>query len=110
VAPLTWLSICHVLDFEVKAKIKKLNLKQKHWAFDEDLVRNFGDRLSTHVFKHGDRKTYGHWNGVAFFTICQPHAGSVEGKSQWFQMYPDTEDKEEWKRKRSQIEKLVYKI
>ena len=97
-------------DFEVKNKIKKLGIKEDHRAFTEELVKNFGNRLSTHVLEMGNRKVYGHWNGAAFFSICQPTEGISDGKSQFFQVYPEARNREEWEKKRSQIEKLVRKI
>src|SRR4028119_435490 len=97
-------------DFEIKAKIKALGLKEDHRALNEELVRNFGSRLTTHVLEMGDRRVYGHWNGAGFFSICQPLPGSTLMKSQWFQVYPDTQDKQEWHKKRDLIEKRVKKI
>jgi hypothetical protein len=61
------------------------------------MVQNFGLRLVTHSLHLPDRTVYGHWNGAAFWSLAQPVSGMVESKSQWYQVYPDTLDKEKWR-------------
>ncbi len=98
------------LDIEVEAQMKRRGLRFSQKAFSDELVQNFGDRLSTHVLNANGRKTFGHWNGVAFFSICQPVAGHQPGKSEWFTVYPDDKDPEERVRKLKQIEPYIVKF
>ncbi len=77
---------------EVDFEIKKRGLIYSKRAFTDEMVQNFGSRLSTHVLNAGDRRVYGHWNGVGFFAICQPVAGE-SSDSRWFQVYPMTPEK-----------------
>ena len=98
------------MDFEVKAQMQERNLRYDHRAFTGEMVHNFGTRLVTHVLDAGDRTVYGHWNGAAFWCLAQPMSGMLESKSQWYQVYPDTSDKEKWLTVREQVKKLVKKI
>lgn len=56
------------------------------------------------------RTNLGHWNGKAFFSICQPVAGYHPNKSEWFTVYPDDADLEERERKLAQIEPYIVKL
>jgi hypothetical protein len=98
------------LDIEVKAEMKRRGLRFSQKAFTDELVQNFGDRLSTHVLDINGRTTLGHWNGVAFFSICQPVVGHHPNKSEWFTVYPDDADLEERMRKLKQIEPYIVKV
>ena len=98
------------MDFEVASSMKERNLHYDHRAFTREMVQNFGLRLVTHSLHLPDRTVYGHWNGAAFWSLAQPVSGMVESKSQWYQVYPDTLDKEKWLTVREQVKKLVKKI
>jgi hypothetical protein len=78
-------------EIQVEHEMKKRGLIYSKKAFTNEMVQNFGSRLSTHVLDAGDRRVLGHWNGVAFFSVCQPVVGELS-QSAWFQVYPmDTE-------------------
>lgn len=98
------------LEMEVNAEMKRRQLRFSQKAFTDELVQNFGDRLSTHVLDINGRTTLGHWNGVAFFSICQPVVGHHPNKSEWFTVYPDDADPEERMRKLKQIEPYIVKV
>ena len=98
------------MDFEVKAQMQERSLNYDHRALTGEMVQNFGLRLVTHKLNLSERTVYGHWNGAAFWSLAQPVRGIVESKSQWYQVYPDTLDKEKWLTVREQVKKLVKKI
>jgi hypothetical protein len=98
------------LKIEVEAQMERRRVASSKRAYTDELVQNFGDRLSTHVLEVNGRKTLGHWNGVAFFSICQPVAGHHPNKSEWFTVYPDDRDPEERERKLRQIEPYIFKL
>ena len=77
---------------EVEYQIKKRGLAYSKKAFTNEMVVNFGSRLSTHVLDAGNRRIYGHWNGVGFFSICQPIAGESP-ESGLFQVHPLTKER-----------------
>lgn len=77
---------------EVGYEMKKRGLLYSKKAFTNEMVQNFGSRLSTHVLNAGNRRIYGHWNGVGFFSVCQPRTGE-SSDSGWFQVYPMTAEK-----------------
>jgi hypothetical protein len=79
---------------QVAHEIKKRGLIYSKKAFTNEMVENFGSRLSTHVLDAGDRRVLGHWNGAGFFSVCQPVAGE-SSESGWFQVYPMTLEKAE---------------
>lgn len=71
---------------DVNHEMRVRGLQYKPAAFSDELVQNFGDRLSTHILDAGTRKVYGHWNKVAFFAIVQPVGGQLSGSS-LYQIY-----------------------
>lgn len=77
---------------EVAYEMKKRQLSYSRKAFTNEMVQNFGLRLSTHVLNAGNRRIYGHWNGMGFFSVCQPVAGESLD-SAWFQIYPMKREK-----------------
>lgn len=70
---------------------RKIDIKKTAAAFDNEMVKNFGTRLLTHVMKTGDREIYGHYNKLGFYSICQSVTGASERP--WYQVYPMLPDK-----------------
>lgn len=74
-------------EHDVNYQMRLRGLSYKPAAFTDELVNNFGERLSTHVLDAGNRRIYGHWNGKAFFALVQPIGGESNGSS-YYQAYP----------------------
>ncbi|MDZ8104746.1 MAG: hypothetical protein RM338_03860 [Nostoc sp. DedQUE12a] len=95
---------------DVKNQMRLRGLLYKQNAFTDELVNNFGIRLSTHVLYARDRKIYGHWDGYAFFAIVQLIGGKPNGSSCYHAYEMKLEKAEAEAQAQAQAEELIKEL